>query len=1342
MPNVQLTVDVLTRNQQGLDQVSNRLRDIEQRSNQARRETLQYRDAIAELNREFARNASTLQHADGIAREQLQTRQRQIRAEQGLLRARREQSALTLATLTQERRELGALSGASLGAARSTNIFRDAVGGLVAGFGELALDRAIHELAQFARGSVDAAIRMDTARRALTTLTGSAEEAEMQLEELQRLADFPGLTFRQALQGVTALRAIDESAERTTRILREFANAAAFSGDAGGLERALLGLRQLIQRAKLSQEELSQLTENIGLVSRAIKEEFGTVIAEDIQEQLDASGQTIDDFVNRLLAALERLDRFPIDATATKLGVLSNSFFEFQASVGDNLLPAVDASADLLTRLLDSLTDTVDNLNEIDFSVLGGIFGFLTGGVAGANLGGQAVGALGGGEEVEAVERSISELNTELQALGTTLTENQRRYDAYVAGGSDPASASMQSLSRIIENQKAQMSALSEELTTATAGMTDLFQPTEDITTSFRILTQETENVDTRFLAFHERGQALQETIRELPPEIAAVRMEFDVLAPTAARVAEVFRNVQTAVVDTAEEQRALNLVNSELHGGLLPTAEALQLTAHNAALVNPEISQAADSMREFVEVMDNVQTEFMTVEEISDRVRESLRGQSEAWDELRRSTGAAEVSIRDALDALDISSEVDLLPPIETLEDFLEQLPDRLERGGIGQVFSDLITNTELLGDIAIRSFDVYAQAARESTQETIENIRNLNAEIESLSLSTEEVVGSFSDLGARIATGDLTAALQLPGRVAEINRQTDEAFRIRRQQRRDESIDERTVAGARDRNLATAARVLGIDFGRFDISEAPHFADQGPISLNDFSASALDILSRNLMAGVSDIAGGIEAGIQQALDATDIEEPIARGLLTLIANLEEDLTAIDIAAIFQPGIAALEERVADVAASLTFAELTDDDAAFQDALQESITANREYYQRRIEAANLQMRLFGESIENADELNRALQAMNNAIRLQLEPVEFNVQQGIARVEEARRTAERLGTDRQFTEDIARQQYGAAAYDAEVAAAEAATTSAIAAREAAAAAAAAAEADASMAAARSAAEAARTEIEEAAAEARRIADSEELFLRDQFGNRTDVRGDIILPEHVQEERRRTAAGATSSIERILRERQEQIAREREAEAEAFDFEAVLEGFLSASEESTEQLNVHFDNLMSPLDGINTGVSDTVAAVREVAARMSPLENISTGISEVVAAVNALAGNINLQVANINAQTGFHSVIADSMAYRAGVEAQEALLYGGRATTTQEQQYAHQSAADFSQNFGRGFSSGRGGGGGTTVQLVLDGRVLGEVMVENQDFMSGVSDRQVSLLNDGIILGQT
>ena len=100
------------------------------------------------------------------------------------------------------------------------------------------------------------------------------------------------------------------------------------------------------------------------MASRVIREEFGSVLAEDIQASLDAAGQTIDDFVERTLAGFEKLERFPLDAPSVKLKNLSNSFFEFQAAVGDQFLPLIASGAETLTNFFDALAEGLRSAQE------------------------------------------------------------------------------------------------------------------------------------------------------------------------------------------------------------------------------------------------------------------------------------------------------------------------------------------------------------------------------------------------------------------------------------------------------------------------------------------------------------------------------------------------------------------------------------------------------------------------------------------------------------------------------------------------------------------------------------------------------------------------------------------------------------------------------------------------------------------------------------------------------------------------------------------------------------------------------------------------------------------
>lgn len=327
--------------------------------NEARRELLSVERQVVQINQELARNRQLALSADDAQKESLRTQSQKLAAERGVLRASQQGTRLRLRGLREEERALKQNT-------RQARLLGRSFAELGTAVGALAIGALTAELAQFTRNTVQASIQIDSLTRGLAALTGSTITAQRELLNIQELSDLPGLRFRQAADGAVALRAIGVEAETTTRILTELANAAAFTGTGGEFERGLLGFRQLIQRGRLSQEELNQLTENIGLASRVIRDEFGTVLAEDIQAQLDAAGQTVDDFVSRVLTGFERLERFPLDAPSVKLKNLSNSFFEFQAALGDRFLPIIARGAEFLTRFFDGFREYLNQINSVE----------------------------------------------------------------------------------------------------------------------------------------------------------------------------------------------------------------------------------------------------------------------------------------------------------------------------------------------------------------------------------------------------------------------------------------------------------------------------------------------------------------------------------------------------------------------------------------------------------------------------------------------------------------------------------------------------------------------------------------------------------------------------------------------------------------------------------------------------------------------------------------------------------------------------------------------------------------------------------------------------------------
>ena len=315
------------------------------------------RGEITDINEQIAVNRRRLVDATGAEKDKLQATNRRLSAERGLLAVQNQRTSALLPGLREEIR-------ATTAAVKETNRFGSALDLAKGNLLSLVTEIGLFSTARFVQESIRASVEIEALSRGLTAITGDATAAARELRAVRELADQPGVTFRQASQATVALRAIDIDSETTNRIIRELGNLAAFSGGQGGFERGLVGFRQLIQRGRLSQEELNQLTENLGLASKAIQNFYGTVLAEDIQAQLDANGQGIEDFVETVLTEFEKLERFPADAASVKLKNLQNAFFELQAAVGDRFLPVIAAGAEGLTAFFDTLAEYVRGTDE------------------------------------------------------------------------------------------------------------------------------------------------------------------------------------------------------------------------------------------------------------------------------------------------------------------------------------------------------------------------------------------------------------------------------------------------------------------------------------------------------------------------------------------------------------------------------------------------------------------------------------------------------------------------------------------------------------------------------------------------------------------------------------------------------------------------------------------------------------------------------------------------------------------------------------------------------------------------------------------------------------------
>ena len=257
--------------------------------------------------------------------------------------------------------------GRSLGrATRGTGILATSVGSLGGVISALAIAAVTAQLSEFARGSVDAATKIEGFRNGLTALYGDAQIANEFLSDLDRLSELPGITFEGAVQGAIRLKTVSVEGDRALGVIREFGNAAALAGNnSEELGRAMIGLSQAIARGRIDQENLNQILENVPLIGDSIRKSFSTIEASAIQDQLDAAGQSVQDFVDILTNQLATQARAAADSTANVFSNFGNALFRLQAEVGERFLPVVRDATIGLTNFLDSIREGVADVSTL-----------------------------------------------------------------------------------------------------------------------------------------------------------------------------------------------------------------------------------------------------------------------------------------------------------------------------------------------------------------------------------------------------------------------------------------------------------------------------------------------------------------------------------------------------------------------------------------------------------------------------------------------------------------------------------------------------------------------------------------------------------------------------------------------------------------------------------------------------------------------------------------------------------------------------------------------------------------------------------------------------------------
>jgi len=246
-----------------------------------------------------------------------------------------------------------------------TTAFERAIGTVRARFQRLqqdlqtvggALTRSLSlPLAGLGAAALAAGGRLDSLERAMVAITGSAAEAQQQLNRLREIARLPGINFEQAVRGSQTLQAVGLSAEQAEKMLREFANAVTLAGgSAEDLGEIVRQVTQIIGLGRLTAENFNVIAERAPVVRQALERAFGTSSLELIQRM----NLSIEDFLARLTDGLATLPR----ASGGLQNAMQNLFNSITTAVGQ-LGVVLDRSLGL-TSVFERLSLAIERAGE------------------------------------------------------------------------------------------------------------------------------------------------------------------------------------------------------------------------------------------------------------------------------------------------------------------------------------------------------------------------------------------------------------------------------------------------------------------------------------------------------------------------------------------------------------------------------------------------------------------------------------------------------------------------------------------------------------------------------------------------------------------------------------------------------------------------------------------------------------------------------------------------------------------------------------------------------------------------------------------------------------------
>jgi len=222
------------------------------------------------------------------------------------------------------------------------------VGQSLSGVGQSLTLAITAPLAALGAVAVKSAADLETMKKGLAAVEGSAAAADARLTSLKEVAKLPGLGLAEAVEGYTRLKAVGVNAKEAEGYLMSFGNALATVGKGrADLDAVITQLTQMLTKEKVVAGDLKPIMERIPQVAAIVKQAYGTIDTEALQKM----GVKTQDFVTLVTTELNKLP--------SVAGGLNNAFENLKdtvtaslSKIGAVLAPTVEAITPVIERLV------------------------------------------------------------------------------------------------------------------------------------------------------------------------------------------------------------------------------------------------------------------------------------------------------------------------------------------------------------------------------------------------------------------------------------------------------------------------------------------------------------------------------------------------------------------------------------------------------------------------------------------------------------------------------------------------------------------------------------------------------------------------------------------------------------------------------------------------------------------------------------------------------------------------------------------------------------------------------------------------------------------------------